>query len=217
MGFQSQPTTDSISCHTMGFTAQPTFRAHTPGPPLHCPIPPSHAPPATPPNPDPPPPPPPPRRRCRGGHLPSGPPPDGSPLPPYGYLPDHPRPDPKHDEVIFAVPRASSGRHLAAKERKAGRVPAIVFEKENGQEGGNKYLVSVQSKQIRKLVDHLGRSFFLSRQPGLLGARRAGGPRRERSRPAAQGGCSVCLVTANVRCVVSTFVAEAITVRRGLL
>jgi large subunit ribosomal protein L25 len=83
--------------------------------------------------------------------------------PPYGYLPDHPRPDPKHDEVIFAVPRASSGRHLAAKERKAGRVPAIVFEKENGQEGGNKHLVSVQSKQIRKLVDHLGRSFFLSR------------------------------------------------------
>jgi large subunit ribosomal protein L25 len=65
--------------------------------------------------------------------------------------------------VIFAVPRASSGRHLAAKECKAGRVPAIVFEQENGQEGGNKCLVSVQSKQIRKLVDHLGRSFFLSR------------------------------------------------------
>lgn len=83
--------------------------------------------------------------------------------PPYDYLPGHPRPDPKHDEVILAVPRASSGRHVAAKERKAGRVPAIVFEQENGQEGGNKRLVSVQSKQIRKLVDHLGRSFFLSR------------------------------------------------------
>jgi large subunit ribosomal protein L25 len=82
---------------------------------------------------------------------------------PYDYLPGHPRPNPKHDEVISAVPRASSGRHLAAKERKAGRVPAIVFEQENGQEGGNKRLVSVQSKQIRKLVDHLGRSFFLSR------------------------------------------------------
>ncbi|WVZ69854.1 LOW QUALITY PROTEIN: hypothetical protein U9M48_018577 [Paspalum notatum var. saurae] len=64
--------------------------------------------------------------------------------PPYRYLPGHPRPDAKHDE-----------------ERKAGRVPAIVFEQENGQEGGNKRLVS--SKQIRKLVDHLGRSFFLSR------------------------------------------------------
>ncbi|OEL36392.1 hypothetical protein BAE44_0002590 [Dichanthelium oligosanthes] len=84
-------------------------------------------------------------------------------FPPYDYLPGHPRPSPKHDEVILAVPRASSGRHVAAKERKAGRVPAIVFEQENGQEGGNKRLVSVQSKQIRKLVDHLGRSFFLSR------------------------------------------------------
>ncbi|CAO2203895.1 unnamed protein product [Urochloa humidicola] len=83
--------------------------------------------------------------------------------PPYDYLPGHPRPNPKHDEVILAVPRVSSGRHVAAKERKAGRVPAIVFEQENGQEGGNKRLVSVQSKQIRKLVDHLGRSFFLSR------------------------------------------------------
>ena len=83
--------------------------------------------------------------------------------PPYDYLPGHPRPDAKHDEVILAVPRASSGRHVAAKERKAGRVPAVVFEQENGQEGGNKRLVSVQSKQIRKLVDHLGRSFFLSR------------------------------------------------------
>uniref|UniRef100_A0A0E0MYR5 Uncharacterized protein n=1 Tax=Oryza rufipogon TaxID=4529 RepID=A0A0E0MYR5_ORYRU len=83
--------------------------------------------------------------------------------PPFDYLPGHPRPDAKHDELILAVPRASSGRHVAAKERKAGRVPAIVFEQENGQEGGNKRLVSVQSKQIRKLVDHLGRSFFLSR------------------------------------------------------
>ncbi|KAF0927366.1 hypothetical protein E2562_032305 [Oryza meyeriana var. granulata] len=83
--------------------------------------------------------------------------------PPFDYLSGHPRPDAKHDELILAVPRASSGRHVAAKERKAGRVPAIVFEQENGQEGGNKRLDSVQSKQIRKLVDHLGRSFFLSR------------------------------------------------------
>ena len=83
--------------------------------------------------------------------------------PPFQYLPGHPRPDPKHDEVIFAVPRKSSGRHFAAQERKAGRVPSIVFEQENGQEGGSKRLVSVPSKQIRKLVDHLGRSFFLSR------------------------------------------------------
>uniref|UniRef100_A0A0E0JKN7 Uncharacterized protein n=1 Tax=Oryza punctata TaxID=4537 RepID=A0A0E0JKN7_ORYPU len=85
------------------------------------------------------------------------------PSSPFDYLPGHPRPDAKHDELILAVPRSSSGRHVAAKERKAGRVPAIVFEQENGQEGGNKRLVSVQSKQIRKLVDHLGRSFFLSR------------------------------------------------------
>lgn len=115
--------------------------------------------------------------------------------PPYDYLPGHPRPDPKHDEVIFAVPRTSSGRHVAAKERKAGRVPAIVFEQENGQEGGNKRLVSVQSKQIRKLVDHLGRSFFLSRLFWLqVWSEHAGqGDLIEKVRvlPRKVGGCSI--------------------------
>lgn len=61
------------------------------------------------------------------------------------------------------MPRSDSGKSIAAKERKAGRVPSIVFEQENGQEGGNKRLISVRTGQIKKLVDRLGRSFFLSR------------------------------------------------------
>ncbi|XP_010529623.1 PREDICTED: uncharacterized protein LOC104806423 [Tarenaya hassleriana] len=79
------------------------------------------------------------------------------------YLPGFPRPDPKFAETILAVPRSASGKSIAAKERKAGRVPSIIFEQEDGQNGGNKRLVSVQTNQIRKLVTHLGRSFFLSR------------------------------------------------------
>ncbi|XP_073304935.1 uncharacterized protein [Primulina huaijiensis] len=84
-------------------------------------------------------------------------------LPRFFYLEGFPRPDPKYDETIHAIPRATSGKNIAAKERKAGRVPSIVFEQEDGQHGGNKRLVSVQSNQIKKLVNHLGRSFFLSR------------------------------------------------------
>ncbi|CAA0820449.1 Ribosomal protein L25/Gln-tRNA synthetase-anti-codon-binding domain [Striga hermonthica] len=79
------------------------------------------------------------------------------------YLEGLPRPDPKHDETIHAIPRAKSGKNEAAKERNVGRVPSIVFEAEDGQHGGNKRLISVRSNQIKKLVDHLGRSFFLSR------------------------------------------------------
>ncbi|XP_062165777.1 uncharacterized protein LOC133872308 isoform X2 [Alnus glutinosa] len=74
-----------------------------------------------------------------------------------------PRPDPKYAETIVAIPRLTSGKSIAAKERKVGRVPSIIFEQEDGQHGGNKRLISVQANQIRKLVNHLGRSFFLSR------------------------------------------------------
>ncbi|XVF52020.1 hypothetical protein PTKIN_Ptkin04bG0231900 [Pterospermum kingtungense] len=76
---------------------------------------------------------------------------------------DFPKPDPKYDETILAIPRAASGKSTAAKGRKVGRVPSIVFEQEDGQHGGNKRLISVQTNQIRKLVKHLGQSFFLSR------------------------------------------------------
>ncbi|GMN33410.1 hypothetical protein TIFTF001_004148 [Ficus carica] len=94
------------------------------------------------------------------------PPPPSSPqppAPPLTYLDGLPRPDPKYAETILATPRASSGKSIAARERKAGRVPGIVFEQEDGQNGGNKRLISVRSNQIRKLVGQLGRSFFLSR------------------------------------------------------
>lgn len=79
------------------------------------------------------------------------------------YLDGFPKPDPKYDETIHAVPRSISGKNISAKERKAGRVPSIVFEQEDGQHGGNKRLISVHTNQIKKLVNHLGRSFFLSR------------------------------------------------------
>ncbi|XP_078169164.1 ribosomal protein L25/Gln-tRNA synthetase, anti-codon-binding domain-containing protein [Carex rostrata] len=96
--------------------------------------------------------------------IPSDPPVTSfDPLAPLDYMPGFPRPDPKYNEKILAIPRSISGKNISAKERKAGRVPAIVFEQENGQEGGNKRLISVEANQIRKLVDHLGRSFFLSR------------------------------------------------------
>ncbi|KAG6506176.1 hypothetical protein ZIOFF_031494 [Zingiber officinale] len=91
------------------------------------------------------------------------------PLSPLEYLEGFPRPDPKHSETITAIPRDKSGKNISSKERKAGRVPSIVFEQEDGQHGGNKRLISVQTKQIRKLVDHLGRSFFLSRLFEQLG------------------------------------------------
>ncbi|KAE9599665.1 putative ribosomal protein L25 [Lupinus albus] len=84
-------------------------------------------------------------------------------LQPLTYLPGFPRPNPKHDETILAIPRAISGKNISEKERKVGRVPSIVFEQEDGQHGGNKRLISVRTNQIKKLVNHLGQSFFLSR------------------------------------------------------
>ncbi|KAK9063234.1 hypothetical protein SSX86_017104 [Deinandra increscens subsp. villosa] len=82
---------------------------------------------------------------------------------PLTYLEGFPKPDVKHAETIIAIPRGHSGKNISAKERKAGRVPGIVFEQEDGQHGGNKRLISVQNNQIKKLVNHLGRSYFLSR------------------------------------------------------
>ncbi|KAL5729173.1 hypothetical protein ACHQM5_002156 [Ranunculus cassubicifolius] len=84
-------------------------------------------------------------------------------LPPLTYLEGFPKPDPKHNETILTIPRLISGKNISAKERKVGRVPSILFEQENGEEGGNKRLISVRTNQIKKLVNHLGYSFFLSR------------------------------------------------------
>lgn len=65
------------------------------------------------------------------------------------------KPDLKYAETFHAVVRVTSGKNIAAKERRAGRVPSIVFEQEDGQRGGNKRLISAQANQIRKLVNHL--------------------------------------------------------------
>ncbi|GER33029.1 50S ribosomal protein L25 [Striga asiatica] len=81
----------------------------------------------------------------------------------FTYLDGLPRPNPKHDETILAIAREVSGKSIATKERIAGRVPSIVFEAKDGQHGGNKRLISVHGNQIKKLVDHLGQSFFRSR------------------------------------------------------
>ncbi|XP_058086325.1 uncharacterized protein LOC131233573 [Magnolia sinica] len=81
----------------------------------------------------------------------------------FSYLEGFPKPDPKYAETILAIPRVDSSKRIRNKERKAGRVPSIVFEQEKGEEGGNKRLISVKTNQIRKLVNHLGYSFFLSR------------------------------------------------------
>uniref|UniRef100_A0A6N2KRC1 Uncharacterized protein n=1 Tax=Salix viminalis TaxID=40686 RepID=A0A6N2KRC1_SALVM len=72
-----------------------------------------------------------------------------------------PKPDPL--DTIFAIPRSDSGKNVSAKERKAGRVPSIVFEQEDGQHGGNKRLISLKKNRIRNLVNEIGRPFFLSR------------------------------------------------------
>ncbi|PIA64902.1 hypothetical protein AQUCO_00100403v1 [Aquilegia coerulea] len=79
------------------------------------------------------------------------------------YLEGFPKPDPKHNETIVAIPREISGKNISAKLRKVGRVPSILFEQEKGEEGGNKRLIAVKANQIKKLVNHLGYSFFLSR------------------------------------------------------
>uniref|UniRef100_A0A2P2IRV9 Uncharacterized protein n=2 Tax=Rhizophora mucronata TaxID=61149 RepID=A0A2P2IRV9_RHIMU len=80
---------------------------------------------------------------------------------PLTYLEGFPRPGPL--DTVIAVPRAASGSSISVRERKAGRVPSIVFEQEDGQHGGNKRLISVQTNRIRNLVDKYGRYFFLSR------------------------------------------------------
>ncbi|RZC57758.1 hypothetical protein C5167_005069 [Papaver somniferum] len=53
----------------------------------------------------------------------------------YTYLDDLPKPNPKYSETIIAIPRTDSGKNIAAKERRDGRVPSIVFEQEKGEEG----------------------------------------------------------------------------------
>lgn len=80
---------------------------------------------------------------------------------PLTYLPGFPKPEPS--ETITGIPRSESGKKICAKERKDGRIPSIVFEQKDGQHGGNKRLISVQTKQIKKLVAQMGSSFFLSR------------------------------------------------------
>lgn len=69
----------------------------------------------------------------------------------------------KLDDVIKAVPRDASGKIICKKERRAGRVPSIVFGQENGHLGGDKQLLSVETKQIERVLKRIGKSFFLSR------------------------------------------------------
>lgn len=78
-------------------------------------------------------------------------------------LPDLPVPDPDLAEVIRAIPRDGDGKIIAKRERKAGRVPGVVYSLEDGENGGHKQLISVETKQIARLLKRVGYSFFLSR------------------------------------------------------
>lgn len=69
----------------------------------------------------------------------------------------------KPEEVLKAVPRYGSGKIVSKKERRAGRAPSIVFGQENGHLGGDKQLISVETKQVERLMKRLGKSFFLSK------------------------------------------------------
>ena len=77
--------------------------------------------------------------------------------------PVFPVPDPELAEVIQAVPRCGDGKIIAKRERKAGRVPGVVYSLEDGDHGGHKELISVETKQISRLLKRIGYSFFLSR------------------------------------------------------
>ncbi|CAI5476155.1 unnamed protein product [Closterium sp. Yama58-4] len=76
--------------------------------------------------------------------------------------PDHGEEEARKKEVIKAVLRPGSGKIQAKKERRLGRIPSIVFEQEDGHLGGRKRLVSVDRKQIGRLVKKFGRPFFVS-------------------------------------------------------
>ncbi|GJP42058.1 hypothetical protein CLOM_g1652 [Closterium sp. NIES-68] len=80
-------------------------------------------------------------------------------LPPPPDLSDE---ENRKKEVIKAVLRPGSGKIQAKKERRLGRIPSIVFEQEGGHLGGRKRLVSVDRKQIGRLVRKFGRPFFVS-------------------------------------------------------
>lgn len=76
---------------------------------------------------------------------------------------DLPLPDPELAEVIRAMPRAGDGKIISKKERKLGRVPGVVYSLEDGQNGGHKQLISVDTKQLSRLLKRIGYSFFHSR------------------------------------------------------
>lgn len=63
----------------------------------------------------------------------------------------------------MAVPREADGKSISRRERKAGRVPGVVYSLEDGEKGGHKQLISLETKQIARLLKRVGYSFFLSR------------------------------------------------------
>eukprot|EP00271_Cylindrocystis_brebissonii_P023391 TRINITY_DN9684_c0_g2_i1.p1 TRINITY_DN9684_c0_g2~~TRINITY_DN9684_c0_g2_i1.p1 ORF type:complete len:280 (-),score=26.34 TRINITY_DN9684_c0_g2_i1:263-1102(-) len=73
------------------------------------------------------------------------------------------QPNSLSEEIISAWSRPLSGRLNAKKERKAGRCPSIVYEHRDGHLSGHRQLISVESKQILRLLQKYGRTFFLSR------------------------------------------------------
>ncbi|XWS49528.1 hypothetical protein CRYUN_Cryun12cG0010700 [Craigia yunnanensis] len=76
---------------------------------------------------------------------------------PSTYLEGFAKPDPKYAETILAVPRATSGKSIATKERKVGRIPSIVFEqKDVRSEFGTGDLIEKVRVLLRMLHLHAG-------------------------------------------------------------
>lgn len=74
-----------------------------------------------------------------------------------------PKVEGKPEEVIKAFPREGSGKNVSKRSRRSGQAPSIVFSQENGHLGGDKRLITVETKQIERLLKRFGQSFFLSK------------------------------------------------------
>ncbi|ERN10132.1 hypothetical protein AMTR_s00169p00043580 [Amborella trichopoda] len=69
-----------------------------------------------------------------------------------------------HTTTIQAVPRELIGPRVAAKERAQGRIPAVVFKRENGVAVSRKQLLTTERKQIVSVLKSFKEEpFFLSR------------------------------------------------------
>ncbi|XP_031478960.1 uncharacterized protein LOC116249817 isoform X1 [Nymphaea colorata] len=65
--------------------------------------------------------------------------------------------------AIEAVPREFTGRRVAARERAQGRIPAVIFERNNSFPVSRKRLITADRNHILTLLGSVEEPFFLSR------------------------------------------------------